>query len=375
MSDEPVAVYVHTPFCLSKCGYCDFNSYAMRGEIVQRTVDAILGEIERSPFRARPAKTIYFGGGTPTFLEQDQLLGIFNAVLDAHPPMPDAEITCEANPGTADAEKFAAMRRAGFNRLSMGAQSFLDSDLKQLGRAHSVADVGSSVGLARQAGFENLSLDLMFALPGQSGPRWMDNVHAAIDLLPEHLSLYCLTFEPGTAFHRLLQIGKLNQPDDDAQVEMYEACVEALDRRGYAQYEISNFAQPGEEGRHNLCYWHGEQYVAYGPGAVGAVSGFEGEPDRVRYTNLRAPSSYCEAVESRAPLWEEREPLDPATLRTERIMLGLRLNEGVPATELSLDEAVVKSLAGRGLVEHIEDRVKLTRIGRNFCNDVAAELI
>ncbi len=358
---------------------CDHSEQGALGVVVNRPIDLDLSTLFEQIGLSLPErlhqKTVYFGGGTPTFLEPSQLLALFEAVVGAHPPEPNAEITCEANPGTADAAKFAAMREAGFNRLSMGAQSFLDSDLKQLGRAHSASDIAASVKLARDAGFENLSLDLMFALPGQSREAWMSNVRAAMALQPEHLSLYCLSLEPGTAFHRLSQIGKLTQPDDDDQVGMYEACVEALDRDGYSQYEISNFGQPGEEGRHNLCYWHGEEYLAYGPGAVGAVDGLEGRPDRVRYTNLKKPGEYCAAAESGASLWQEDETLSPDTLRTERIMLGLRLNEGLPLSGLGLDEAAVTLLAAKGLIERSGDTVKLTRNGRNYCNDVAAELI
>ena len=406
MPDQPVAVYVHTPFCLSKCGYCDFNSYAMRGGIVQRTVDAILAEIRGTPWRGRPAKTLFFGGGTPTFLSEKQLLDILDAVLDAHPAVDGAEITSEANPGTADAEKFLSMRRAGFNRISLGAQSFLDTDLKKLGRAHSALDIGASVDLARRAGFDNLSLDLMFALPGQTASAWKENLRRVIQLGTDHLSLYCLTLEPGTAFHRLHTAGRLTQPDDEAQVEMYDTCVEAMAIAGFAQYEISNFAAPGRECRHNLCYWHGEEYLAYGPGAVGCV-GFDdatrdqrseigdrrseigdrvagldtkgpravGGPVRVRYTNRRRPSGYCSAIEEGGVLWEEQEVLDDATLRTERIMLGLRLNEGVVPEELSLDEGAMHGLEARSWVERSSGRLRLTPTGRHFCNDVAAELI
>src|SRR5579862_3513650 len=240
-----LAVYVHTPFCPSKCGYCDFNSYAMQGEIMERTTRATVAEIARSPQRGRPAKTIFFGGGTPTFLEERQLLSILEAVIEAHPPVEGCEITSESNPGTADATKYAAMRRAGFNRISLGAQSFLDEDLIRLERVHKADEIGRAVGLARDAGFDNLNLDLMFALPHQSLKAWKKNLDRALELDPEHLSLYCLTIEPNTSFYKKNLRGQLHLPDDDAQVTMYEECLDRLVGAGYEQYEISNFAEPG----------------------------------------------------------------------------------------------------------------------------------
>jgi oxygen-independent coproporphyrinogen-3 oxidase len=370
---EAVAVYVHSPFCLSKCGYCDFSSYAMRGEIVERTVEATIAEIGRTPWRGRPAKTVFFGGGTPTFLSERQLLGILETVLEAHPPLSGAEISSEANPGTADAAKFAAMRAAGFNRLSIGAQSFCDNDLKTLGRVHSSSEIGESVDVARRAGFQNINLDLMFALPGQSLEAWITNCRSAVELETEHLSLYCLTIEPSTPFHRLYISGQLQQPDEESQVTMYDACVDTLAEVGVAQYEISNFARRGRECGHNLCYWRGEEYVAYGPGAVGAVATAAGP--RVRYTNLKLPSAYCEAMEAGGELWEEREELDESIQRTERIMLGIRLNEGIDGERERLNGEAVGRLEASGLVERDGARVRLTRRGRHYCTDVAAELI
>ncbi|MCB8932199.1 MAG: coproporphyrinogen III oxidase family protein, partial [Chthonomonadaceae bacterium] len=216
--NAPLAVYVHTPFCPSKCGYCDFNSYAMDGPIVERTIVAIEREIRSSPWAGRPAKTVFFGGGTPTFLTEHQLVGLLNAVLEVHPPVEGAEITSEANPGTVDRPKFAAMRAAGFNRISLGAQSFLEDDLVLLGRVHRVGEIERAVLAARDAGFDNVNLDLMFALPGQTLRAWGANLDRAIALTPEHLSLYCLTLEPNTPFYKEHLRGTLVQPDEEPQV-------------------------------------------------------------------------------------------------------------------------------------------------------------
>ena len=253
----PLAVYVHVPFCPTKCGYCDFNSYAMDGAIVERTTAAIATEIRRSPWAGRPAKTIFFGGGTPTFLHEDALVGLLDAVREVHPPVEGCEITSEANPGTVDAAKFRTMRRGGFERVSLGAQSFLDSDLLTLGRVHRGGEIERAVAAAREAGFENLNLDLMFALPDQSRHAWRANLDRALLLAPEHISLYCLTIEPGTAFYKGHLRGTITQPDDEAQTAMYDDCLRRTAEAGFVPYEISNFALPGRECRHNLEYWTG----------------------------------------------------------------------------------------------------------------------
>lgn len=362
----PIAVYVHTPFCPTKCGYCDFNSYAMDGPIIERTVAAIEREIRASPWAGRPAKTVFFGGGTPTFLEATQVVRLLRAVVETHPPAADAELTSEANPGTVDTPKFAAMRAAGFNRISLGAQSFLEDDLVRLGRVHRSGEIERAVRAARDAGFENVNLDLMFALPGQTLRGWRANLDRAIALQPEHLSLYCLTLEPNTAFYKEHLRGTLVQPGEESQVAMYEEAVDRAAAAGYDCYEISNFARPGRECAHNLCYWRGEEYAAYGPGAVGRL-------DSVRYTNIKHPERYCAAVEvGRSPAFEE-EALDEAMLRTERLMLGLRLREGVAGEGVSPE--AVRRLVERGWLETPEGRLRLSRQGRHFCTEATVELL
>lgn len=365
---SPIAVYVHVPFCPSKCGYCDFNSYAMTGEIVERTARSIVSEILRSPIKGRPAKTIFFGGGTPTFLTPDQLLPILEAVLKVHPPLGEIEITSEANPGTADADKFAAMRSAGFNRLSLGAQSFVDDELLRLERVHKASEIERAFHLARDAGFENVNLDLMFALPGQSQFVWRDNLSKAFALSPEHLSLYCLTIEENTKFYRKHLKGQLILPEEDDQVVMYDLACTLASENGYAQYEISNFARPGRECAHNLCYWRGEEYAGYGPGAVGRVGD-------TRYTNLKHPLRYSDALEAGTPLWCECETLDDSKLRMERIMLGLRLNEGLETTNLDLDSGAIESLRSRGWLEKSNGRITLSREGRHWCSEATLALL
>ena len=338
----------------------------MSGDIVERTVAAIRTEILTSPKRGTPAKTIFFGGGTPTFLSERQLNSLLEAVIEVHPPEPGAEITSEANPGTVDAQKFRAMREAEFNRISLGAQSFLDEDLIRLDRIHKAGDIERAVGAAREAGFDNINIDLMFALPGQNVSAWKRNLDRAFRLETDHLSLYCLTIEPNTAFYKRNLKGELDLPDDESQVEMYDLCCEKAASRGFVQYEISNFALPGLACQHNLCYWLGEDYAGYGPGAVGFL-------DRIRYTNLKHPEGYSAAVESGAPLAFESEALTEQTLKTERIMLGIRLNQGIPIEGLAA--ASVEKLTSRGWIERQNGHIRLTGAGRHFCSEVALELI
>ncbi len=333
----------------------------MDGEIVARTVSATLTEIDRANHRHRPAQTIFFGGGTPTFLDSDQLGALLKRVCSAHPPLEGCEVSSEANPGTVDAQKFEAMRKAGFNRISIGAQSFVDDDLIRLGRVHRSGEIERAVHAARMAGFENINVDLMFALPDQSLSAWRDNLRRAIDLGTEHLSLYCLTIEHNTQFYKLFQKGLLDLPNDAGQVEMYEIAIEEARAAGLNQYEISNFAKPGKECAHNLCYWRGEEYVAYGPGAVERVG-------HRRWTHVKHPKLYCERVEQNADLDCESECLNEETLRFERIMLGLRLSEGVHFDSVRPNEAGLRDAIGRGWIEVSDDRMRLTSLGRHYCN-------
>ncbi len=338
----------------------------MHGDIVERTVAAICTEIDRSPWRGIPAKTIFFGGGTPTFLSEEQLLRILGRVIEAHPPTEDSEITSEANPGTVDAEKFRAIRGAGFNRISLGAQSFLDSDLIRLDRIHQAGDIERAVNAARTAGFDNINIDLMFALPGQTMAAWRKNLDRAFNLETDHLSLYCLTIEPNTAFYKRHLKGELDLPDDEAQVEMYDLCLGRASQAGFEQYEISNFAKPGRECRHNLCYWEGESYAAYGPGAVGFM-------DFRRFTNLKHPERYSDAVERQMPLAFEEETIDEVTHRTEKIMLGMRLNRGISSRDIASSK--ISRLVERGWLNQENGQIKLTELGRHFCSEVALELM
>ena len=372
-SSKPIAVYVHIPFCPSKCGYCDFNSYAMTGDIIAETTDAIIQQIDQSPLKGRPAKTIFFGGGTPTFLEAKDLNRVLEAVLQTHPVTEETEITSEANPGTVDSSKFKAMRDAGFNRISLGAQSFDTSDLLRLGRVHCATEIGAAVVRARSAGFQRLNVDLMFGLPGQRIQGWRNNLELALSLGTDHLSLYGLTIEQNTRFHRLHQRGMLDLPNDEKQVEMYELAISLCHSHGLEQYEISNFAKPGQECRHNLEYWHCEEYAGYGPGAVGC---FGEKGNRTRYTNMKGPKLYVEAIAEGKLLWCDQEHVNAHIHEIERVMMGMRLNEGIESG--NIDKGVIDKLVSIGLIGRIGpvgENIALTAQGRHLANHVIAELI
>ncbi len=379
-----LSLYVHIPFCISKCGYCDFNSYAMNGPIVSETVDAILAEIRLSGYPKGTAQSIFFGGGTPTFLDSASLQRILNSLRDRFPLAPEAEITVEANPGTADMQRFMDLRSAGFNRISIGVQSFDDGLLHRLERRHSAAEAARAVGIAREAGFENINLDLMFGIPGQTETDWEKSLQSALSLQPEHISLYSLTIEPKTRFGHLQRIGQLPLPNEEAVLTMYERAIEAARQAGFGHYEVSNFAKPGYQCRHNINYWRNGPYAAYGPGAVSCLWEDAAGARYRRWTNELSPRKYCQKMESDETLAVEEETVSGMTALGESMMVGLRMMEGVSLSSLyqryKIDMALVyereiAKLIERGLIGFTGDRIVLTHRGLLFANDVVLEFI
>ncbi len=322
---EPIGLYLHIPFCLHKCGYCDFNSHPLEGQDLRAYVQALLGEL-RARSRALPCRppvaSVFFGGGTPTTLPSGDLGELLRACRESFDLLPDCEITCEANPATLAPEYLCELREAGFNRLSLGVQSFDPEELRLLERVHSVEEVLRTVDQARRAGFDNLSLDLMFALPGHTRGNWARQLEQALALAPEHLSCYNLTIEPRTAFFRLHRQGRLRLPDEDRQLALYQDTRRRLEAAGYAQYEISNYARSGYECRHNLLYWMNGDYLGFGAGAVSYRQG-------VRSQNLKSPEAYCRSVQDGGEARAFAEQLNPRAAMGETLMLGLRLREGV----------------------------------------------
>ena len=381
---EPLAVYVHIPFCAKHCAYCDFNVAVERAgsAVVPQTVEAICRDIAQSAGnlqseRGHRVDTIFFGGGTPTFLSGEQLAAILRTIRDCLDVSPDAEISSEANPGSSDSSTFAAMRAAGFNRLSIGVQAFDDALLARMDRLHSAADAERAIAAARVAGFSNVSLDLMFGLPGQTLELWSASLDRALACGTEHLSLYALSLEPGTRFERLHRGGKLELPDEESELAMYEAAITRLTAAGYEHYEVSNFARPGYRSRHNQVYWRNQAYLGVGPGAVSYLNGR-------RWKRERLPRRYAAKVTAGADLSVESEELSPRETLGETMMLGLRLLDGLSLSAMrarfGMDPAEVyfdqiRELSRRGLLTSQGDTLRLTHSGLLLANTVLSEFL
>ncbi len=366
--------YVHIPFCARKCAYCDFNSYSGYGEAsVARYCAALEREIRAAELTDGAVDTVFFGGGTPTAIPAENGARLLRAVLETLPVTPDAEITTEANPGSADIVGLSTLRDAGFNRISFGVQSFDTGLLKTLDRIHSADEAKRAVRAAREAGFENLSIDLMYGLPHQTFAQWADTLEQAMELGVDHISMYSLIIEQGTGFATLAAKGKLPLPSDDAAADMFEHARARVADAGFVQYEISNYAKPGRESQHNLHYWRNDPYYGFGAGAVSYQKG-------VRMTRLLAPTRYAAAVEAGKPLVHESESPTRDEQMIETMMLGLRLTgEGVGIEsfrerygETPLDRwpDQIARLIANGLLEDAGDRLRLTKSGVFLANEV-----
>ena len=324
---KPLGLYIHIPFCKQKCVYCDFYSLPRSEDRMDDYTDALCAHlIETAPFAAgHCVDTIYFGGGTPSYLGVKRLTKLLKTIQKKYRVARDAEITLEANPDSAgDWRELRALRRCGFNRLSLGMQSACDEELRRIGRVHTAQQLTAAVEAARRAKLENLSLDLIYGLPGQTMERWQENLAAAVSLSPEHLSCYGLKVEEGTPLYAMASSADL--PGDELQADMYLYTVEYLRRQGYEQYEISNFAKPGRESRHNLKYWTLGEYAGFGPGAHSDFGG-------VRYAYERDLECYIRGVRQHTPMLSENERIPPLDRDTEWVMLGLRTTRGLDPKE------------------------------------------
>jgi len=376
---DPIGLYLHIPYCLHKCGYCDFNSHNINEAEMESYVKALLSEMEQTAKGAKDRRinTIFFGGGTPTTLPFADLACILNACRQHFQVDPEAEITCEANPATIPQTDLEQLCEAGFNRLSIGVQSFDPDELKLLERVHSVDEIYLTVERARQAKFKNLSLDLMFGLPGQTIKKWLSNLNKAITLEPDHISAYNLTIEPDTVFYKQQSQGHLTMPPDDFQRELFEITIDTLTGSGYEHYEISNYAQPGKQSHHNLNYWVDGEYLGLG---AGASSFFNGE--RCKNTNL--PARYIAQVNETQTAVESRESPDRRQRMGEAVMLGLRLRGGVclRTFQQRFDTSLraefgnaIEKLVEAGLIKINEDHVALTDEGLFLADSVIIEFI
>ena len=381
--ERRLAVYVHWPFCAAKCPYCDFNSHVRPSVDAERWVVALIREIARVA-RAVPGRTVgsvFFGGGTPSLMPPAGVARLLEAIAAWWPLAADCEVTLEANPNSVEAARFADLRAAGVTRVSIGVQSFDDAALRFLGRAHDAAEAAAAVALAARV-FPRYSFDLIYALPGQSLAGWRRALATALERAGEHLSLYQLTIEPGTAFHRARARGDLEPLDDDRAAALFEVTQEVLGAAGMPAYEISNHAAPGGACRHNLAYWRGDDYLGIGPGAHGRLT----RDGRVLATEqLRSPERWLAAVEAGRGGDAARTPLDPETRAHEVLMMGLRLAEGIDRrrfaarTGCPLDTIVpaerLAPLVAEELLEDDGATLRATARGRTVLDSVLAALL
>jgi oxygen-independent coproporphyrinogen-3 oxidase len=390
MNDGSVGLYVHIPFCQSKCSYCDFNSYAGLESLIKPYVDALLAETElwREPTQHMNVATVFLGGGTPSLLPLTEVERIMTALRQRFRLADDAEVSFEANPGTVDCPYLQALCSLGVNRLSLGVQSFHDDELATLGRIHTAAEAREACHTARQAGFDNVNLDLIYDLPRQTMTAWQYTVREAVALRPDHLSLYALTLEEGTPLLDNVARGRLPPPDADLAADMYLWAEDALAAAGYQHYEISNWALPGRHCRHNLACWLNERYLGLGAGAHSCFGGF-------RFANVKNPHRYIPLVEESAKAAGRRaEGLPPflASLRhiafaeqmttaramAETVVLALRLTEGLPLKDfrsrfgqelMSVYGAQVEELEALALLERANGCLRLTASARLLGNE------
>jgi oxygen-independent coproporphyrinogen III oxidase len=356
---ESAGLYIHFPYCVSICNYCDFDRQATGFSSIPRYVDAVVAEIRMQS--RRPIHSIFFGGGTPSLMTSEQVASILTAAGETFELLPGCEITLEANPGECTAERLRGFRAAGVNRLSIGVQSLDDATLTALSRRHSADEARAAVSAAREAGFDNLNLDFMLGLAGMTVDSWQTTVEGAIALDPEHLSCYILTVDERVPMGRDVARGRIVLPDDDAIAEQYELTRPLLASAGYEQYEVSNWAKPGRACRHNLTYWRNEPYVAIGAGAAGWVDG-------LRTKNTPVVKRYLASVAAGAVEHVEEERPDLPTRLGDALAVGLRLREGIDLAALSarlgLDVTnllgqTLADLTAAGCLESVDGRLRI----------------
>ncbi len=395
-SSQPLGLYVHIPFCARKCTYCDFNTYAGLQELIPATVNALCAEIRRWGIVTHhpPVDTVFWGGGTPTILAPGQMRQLMKALRNSFDILSESEITSEANPHSADQNRFAALAECGINRISLGAQSFQASELALLGRWHDAVAIGKAVNAARKAGFKNVNLDLIHGLPAQSLETWSANLGAALDLQVEHHSLYALTVEEGTPLARSVASGSVPQPDADLAACQYQYAQGRMAEAGYLHYEIANWSRESAGTAafattclHNLRYWRNQNYLGFGPGAhshwrgpSNSKAGFE-----VRWWNQDSVPGYNRALRQSASPVREVEEIGEDLGRAETMMLGLRLiKEGVNYGQFEerhgqdmrqVYASELQFLQERDLIKIEADRVRLSQTGIMFHNYVSQQFL
>jgi len=371
-------IYIHIPFCSSRCSYCDFATGLFQQELAERYVRALVEDIRLSRYSGDIVDTIYFGGGTPSLLAPSQLESILATVHDCFKIDPHSEITLEINPGSVNAEKLRAFRSLGVNRASFGAQTFDDAELAKLGRSHTTADTVKTFADLRGVGFENVSFDLIAGLPGQTLAGWERNIKQALDLRPEHLSFYLLEVHSGTPLAEHIRRGIQPEPDDDLAGVMYQWMLQQAADAGYEHYEISNLCQPGFHSRHNVKYWTGEAYYGFGCSA----HSYDGATRR--WSNHRDVLKYVSVIENGESAVVDEQQLSQTDVRAEAVFLGMRLMQGVDLRRyresfgVDLRDEHAEDLdrfCKAGLVELDGDLIRLTRTGALLSNEVFAAFV
>ncbi len=364
-------LYVHIPFCLRKCKYCDFNSFALSKEDKEKYLSALFEEMEE--YRGEKCDTVFLGGGTPTALDRNELKELIEKIQTTFTLSEDCEFTAEANPNSADFEKLALMRKMGVNRLSIGVQSFNDSELAALGRLHSAREAEETVAAARKCGFENISIDLMSAIPGQNMESFKRNLDIALKQNTEHISCYSLILEEGTPLYAEYEKGALILVDEDEEREMYELAVKELEKAGYIQYEISNFAKPGYKSRHNIKYWRCEDYIGVGISAHSYADG-------VRYSNTGIFKDYVSGKYKP----RETEVLCENDKISEFMFLGLRMTCGISKEEFfekfgkNIYDVYGKQLSKfkkMGMIEEENECIRLSHRAVSVSNQIMCEFL
>jgi oxygen-independent coproporphyrinogen-3 oxidase len=377
MVPKTLALYLHFPFCRQKCYYCDFNSYSGLETLIPDYFRAMRTEIGRYLPQTNPVGSVYFGGGTPSCLPVESLSAILQYLKDEFFIAPHTEITIEANPGTVGIEQLLELKAAGFNRLSLGLQAFQAELLETIGRIHDWDDFAICYHLAREVGFDNIGVDLIFGLPRQTLEQWRESLRQVVALNPEHISAYCLQLEPGTVLYNMVEQKILALPEEETVAAMMEAAMDFLGTSGYEHYEISNYARPGRRSRHNLGYWQGRDYLGFGAGAYSTVYG-------ERWNNFKNPHFYIERLQKGQPAVAGRELLNQRTVAVEALMLGLRIRDGINLKQfreryeidlMKKARVEVANLFEEKLIDKQDGALFLTKKGVLVSNYVIARLM
>ncbi|MCL2563817.1 MAG: radical SAM family heme chaperone HemW [Oscillospiraceae bacterium] len=371
-----IGIYIHIPFCISKCAYCDFYSVADGERLMSCYQQAFIGQLAESApvLDGYYVDTVYFGGGTPSYYGAKRIAGLFNTLKDHYKVLLDAEVTVEVNPDSVSGKDLRLLRKEGVNRLSIGVQTADDGLAKSLGRRHTFRQAERTVERARKAGFENISLDLIYGLPGQSKADWADTLNRVITLRPEHVSCYGLRIEENTPLHVFRDSPLI--PGEDDQADMYLFTVEALRDVGYRQYEVSNFSLPGRESKHNLKYWNREEYVGFGPSAHSYVGD-------LRYSYIKGVEEYLEALEGKRDILASSDDIPKSEQAVEYLMLGLRTTRGITGEEyygvyqsgFGPIEALLLDYEKQGWAHRINGRWSLTPTGFLLSNQLISDIL